>query len=147
MYSVGESFLKTKKDAENRILFVFDGTGMDSGKAYLNRELEDLRLFCSDDLLAVVVAASLANTVSENIFAAVCALNHAGHIELPNIGTSLVSSCLRDLSLRYSHFYTSIRFSYTIEIDKLINASVSFFVNKSPHPWKMDPERLSCDHS
>ena len=55
MYSVGESFLKTKKDAENRILFVFDGTGIDSGKAYLNRELEDLRLFCSDDLLAVAL--------------------------------------------------------------------------------------------
>lgn len=63
-----------------------------------------LRFFsCLDDLLAIVVAACLANTVSNVVFAAVRALNHAGHFELPYVGTSLVASCFGCFSLRYSH--------------------------------------------
>lgn len=63
-----------------------------------------LRFFnCLDDLLAVVVAAGLANAVSNIVFAAMRTLNHAGHIKLPYIGTSLVASCFRCFSLRYSH--------------------------------------------
>lgn len=68
-----------------------------------------LRFFsCVDNLLAIVVATGLANAVSEIVFTAVRTLYHAGHFELPNIGTSLVTSCLRCFSLRYSHFKTSL---------------------------------------
>ena len=37
------------------------------------------------DLLAIVISASLANSVREDILTALGALNHAGKVELPNI--------------------------------------------------------------
>ena len=55
------------------------------------------------NLLTVIVAASFANTVRKNVFAAVGAFNHAGHIELPNAGTSQMLSLFRDLFLRCDH--------------------------------------------
>jgi hypothetical protein len=64
--------------------------------------------FFSNDLLAIVVTASAAYTVSQVVFTTVGTLYHARHIELPNVGTSLVSSSLGYFSLRYSHDYTSL---------------------------------------
>ena len=63
-----------------------------------------LRFFsCLNNLLAVIVTAGLAYAVSNIVFAAMRALYHAGHFELPDVGTSLVTSRLGCFSLRYSH--------------------------------------------
>ena len=72
-----------------------------------------LKLFCglfsnTNDLLAAVVAASLANAVCKNILTALGALYHSGHSELPVVRASLVSACFGYLSLRYCHSYTSL---------------------------------------
>ena len=62
----------------------------------------------SDNLLAVIVTAATAYPMRKIVFTTVRALYHAGHIELPNVGTSFVSACLRCFSLRYSHDHTSL---------------------------------------
>lgn len=82
-------------------------------------ELPLLRIFMSErtgllsvnlnDFLASVGSASLTNTVCKVILAAFRALNHTGHIQLPYIGTSFISSCFRNFSLRYCHLpYTPL---------------------------------------
>ena len=60
-----------------------------------------------DDLNAVIVAASVANTVRTSILAAMCALYKSGSFQLPNVGTSLISAGFRCFCLRYCHGYTS----------------------------------------
>ena len=47
-----------------------------------------------ENFLAVVITASLAYTVAENILTALGALGHAGETKLPIVGTSLVSASL-----------------------------------------------------
>ena len=64
--------------------------------------------FASNNELAIVVTAVTANAMRQIVFSAMRTLYHAGHFELPNVGTSLVSSCLGCFSLRYSHDYTSL---------------------------------------
>ena len=58
-----------------------------------------------NDFLAVVMSASLANSVCKIIFSAVRALRHSGKLELPDIRASLIASCFRYFFLRYCHFY------------------------------------------
>ena len=60
-----------------------------------------------EHLTTVVHAASLAGTVGQMVSAAVGAGNDAGGLELPNVGTSLIASCLRSFSLGYCHGDTS----------------------------------------
>ena len=56
------------------------------------------------DLLVLVVTASLANTVSKVVLAALRALNEVGRsCELPNAGASLHLSRMRNFSLWYCH--------------------------------------------
>ncbi len=58
-----------------------------------------------NDFLAVVMSASLANSVCKIILSAVRAFRHAGKLELPDVGTSFIASCFGYFSLRYCHFY------------------------------------------
>ena len=60
-----------------------------------------------EHLTAVVHAASLAGTMGQVISAAVGAGDDTGGLELPNVGTSLIASCLRSFSLGYCHGDTS----------------------------------------
>lgn len=60
--------------------------------------------FCLNDFLAVVIAASLANTVSKLESTALRALYETRKIQLPCAGASLVSTRFRYFSLRYCHF-------------------------------------------
>ena len=56
-----------------------------------------------DDFSPVVISAVFANLMRSLKCAAVAACAHCRCIELPNSRTSLVTSCLGDLILRYSH--------------------------------------------
>jgi len=63
------------------------------------------RLGLCDNLNTLVVAASLAYTVSKIVLAALGALNEVGRsLELPNARASLHLSGMRNLSLRNCHF-------------------------------------------
>ena len=62
----------------------------------------------TNDFLAAVEAASLANPMCENELTALGALNDAGEHELEIVCSSLVSACFGYLSLRYCHVYTSL---------------------------------------
>ena len=65
------------------------------------------QLFCivlNDNLLAIIVAASLANTESEVGLAALRTLNDIGRcLKLPYVRSSLHLSCMRCFSLRNCH--------------------------------------------
>ena len=74
-------------------------------RVFLTSREKLLGLGClCNDLLTLVVTASLANTVCEDILTALRALNDVGGgSELPYAGTSLHLSCVRSFSLRYCH--------------------------------------------
>ena len=77
-------------------------------------ELRQSRLFFDlDDFLTVISSASFANSVRQIVFSAFRALYHAGEIQLPYVGASPVTSCLRYFSLRYSHVTYTSRDFYT----------------------------------
>ena len=66
------------------------------------------RFLNGDNLTAVVIAASLAHSVSQLHLAALRAFGHAGQRELPMGVAALVATGFRNLSLRYCHGgYTS----------------------------------------
>ena len=71
---------------------------------FLDSKLLGLGCLCND-LFTLVIATSLAYAVCEDGLAALRALyNVGGSFELPNAGTSLHLSRVRNFSLRYCHF-------------------------------------------
>ena len=62
----------------------------------------------SDNLTAIVVAASLASSVGQAQLAALGASDHAGSGQLPVGAATAVTSCLRNFTLRNSHGDTSL---------------------------------------
>jgi len=118
--------------------------------------------FTGDNQLTIVVTAVAANAMCQVVFSAVRALYHSGHIELPNVGTSLVSSCLRCFSLRYSHDYTSlgsigrmftVYYNIPIPIYQVVFAILRvldqflFLLFPLPLPHSRNHPPKVCDHS
>jgi hypothetical protein len=64
----------------------------------------ELLALCLENFLAVVITASLANTVATNKFSALGALCDAGENQLPIVGASLVSASLGYFLLWYCHY-------------------------------------------
>ena len=65
--------------------------------------LQRLCFFDFDDFSAFVVSAILAYYMGSFKFAALGAFAECRGRELPNVGTSCIFSCFRNLSLRYRH--------------------------------------------
>ena len=62
-----------------------------------------LALYLVENLLAIVVTAFLANTISKVHFATVGALRHRGSLQLPHAGASGIFTSLRCFCLWYCH--------------------------------------------
>ena len=85
-----------------------DVAGLITGGDLIDLSLIHILGFLLDDLSAVVIAAIAAKTVRALVFAALRALYERRSVHLPYVGTPLIASGLRMLSLRYRHVSTSL---------------------------------------
>jgi len=78
------------------ILFIYFSLCPSIKKNGSHIEPFSLQLFALnlEDFLTVIITASLANTMIHNEFAALRALRHAGELQFPSAGTSLISASL-----------------------------------------------------